>query len=617
MANKFQNKRTSVAGRTPNTTNSSNTSYIDAGELAVNLTDQKVFTSNGSAYFEVGANLTNLTVQTITANGTTGSAGQALLSNGTGLYWSSGTGYTGSAGYTGSQGNIGYTGSGGVGYTGSQGPIGYTGSAFTTSINWTQNNAPMAYANTGDTYPKALATLTITTSGGPVQIGAYGDANPLSAGSWGKLALYRDGTMIGSNVHFESSAANENAPYGIIHIDNAAAGTHTYTLYCTVTSGGNVQFGESNGPILNAVELLNVKGYTGSAGAGYTGSQGYTGSKGDIGYTGSQGAQGTQGNIGYTGSKGDIGYTGSQGIQGNLGYTGSQGNIGYTGSKGATGLGFNIAKTYSSVAALTADTSPTGILAGEFALINTNDVENAENSRLYLWNGSVYSYVTDLSGAAGITGPQGSIGYTGSKGDTGTTGYTGSMASVPANTTLKAFTYTISSNTTSITGADDAAETLVYTAGMESVFINGSRQIVSVDYNTTNSTVVTLTSNAMAGDIVQIVALTPAAQIITTGFSNTANATVSTATVVDSFDKTVYRSSKYYVNVTANSKYQMSEVLVLHDGTTSYITEYGMVYSNASIADITSNVNGSAVELVITPTHANATINLKRISLEV
>lgn len=60
--NKFQLKRTSVTGRTPNTTNSSNTSFIDAGELAVNLTDKKLYSSDGSAYFEVGANLTSLSV---------------------------------------------------------------------------------------------------------------------------------------------------------------------------------------------------------------------------------------------------------------------------------------------------------------------------------------------------------------------------------------------------------------------------------------------------------------------------------------------------------------------------------------------------------------------------
>jgi len=33
---------------------------------------------------------------------------------------------------------------------------------------------------------------------------------------------------------------------------------------------------------------------------------------------------------------------------------------------------------------------------------------------LYLWNGTAYSYVSDLSGSQGITGPQGERGYTGS-----------------------------------------------------------------------------------------------------------------------------------------------------------------------------------------------------------
>ena len=62
MSNKFQLKRTSVSGRTPNTTVSTNTSFIDAGELAVNLADSKLFSSNGSVAFEVGANLTSLSV---------------------------------------------------------------------------------------------------------------------------------------------------------------------------------------------------------------------------------------------------------------------------------------------------------------------------------------------------------------------------------------------------------------------------------------------------------------------------------------------------------------------------------------------------------------------------
>jgi hypothetical protein len=94
-------------------------------------------------------------------------------------------------------------------------------------------------------------------------------------------------------------------------------------------------------------------------------------------------------------------------------------------------MGFTIAKTYASVAALEADTAPTGISAGQFAVIDTGNPDDSDNNRLYLWNGSVYSYVTDLSGATGITGqtgpqgPQGDAGPTGPQGIQGEVGPTG------------------------------------------------------------------------------------------------------------------------------------------------------------------------------------------------
>ena len=93
MANKLQIKRTTVTGRTPNTTSSGNSAFIDTGELALNLTDRKLFSSNGSSSFEVGSNLTSLQVATtISANGSTGTAGYVLLSSGAGnAYWGSAT----------------------------------------------------------------------------------------------------------------------------------------------------------------------------------------------------------------------------------------------------------------------------------------------------------------------------------------------------------------------------------------------------------------------------------------------------------------------------------------------------------------------------------------------
>lgn len=71
MATQFQIKRTSVSGRTPNTTSSGNSTYIAAGELAINLTDGKLFSSNGSAIIEAGSNLSSLKVTGVVTQGNT------------------------------------------------------------------------------------------------------------------------------------------------------------------------------------------------------------------------------------------------------------------------------------------------------------------------------------------------------------------------------------------------------------------------------------------------------------------------------------------------------------------------------------------------------------------
>jgi hypothetical protein len=112
--NKLQIKRTTVSGRTPNTTNSGNSQYISTGELALNLADGKLYTSDGTTLIDLtpsGGGSVNtaaqytftntisfsntITVANISANGTTGTAGQVLTSNGTIVYWatpSSGSG---------------------------------------------------------------------------------------------------------------------------------------------------------------------------------------------------------------------------------------------------------------------------------------------------------------------------------------------------------------------------------------------------------------------------------------------------------------------------------------------------------------------------------------------
>jgi hypothetical protein len=96
--NTIQVKRSSTAGRQPNTTNSANSQYINAGEFALNMTDQILYTSDGTNLITVGANQVNqsvtgnLTVKAIVANNSLGTANQVLTTNGTGVYWANSTG---------------------------------------------------------------------------------------------------------------------------------------------------------------------------------------------------------------------------------------------------------------------------------------------------------------------------------------------------------------------------------------------------------------------------------------------------------------------------------------------------------------------------------------------
>jgi hypothetical protein len=85
--NRIQVKRTSVSGRTANVTNSGNSQYIAAGELALNMTDGILYSSNGSTLLPIGANNVNaqvsgtITLNSINAAGSLGLAGQVLSVN--------------------------------------------------------------------------------------------------------------------------------------------------------------------------------------------------------------------------------------------------------------------------------------------------------------------------------------------------------------------------------------------------------------------------------------------------------------------------------------------------------------------------------------------------------
>lgn len=119
----------------------------------------------------------------------------------------------------------------------------------------------------------------------------------------------------------------------------------------------------------------------------------------------------------------------------------------------AVGDAFTIVKTYPSIQAMEDDYNNPEVKTGQFVMIDTGNVENEEDSRLYLKGNTEWKFISDLSGAQGIqglsayqvavqhgfegteaewlislkgekgeTGPKGDKGNTGEKGDTGERG---------------------------------------------------------------------------------------------------------------------------------------------------------------------------------------------------
>lgn len=104
-----------------------------------------------------------------------------------------------------------------------------------------------------------------------------------------------------------------------------------------------------------------------------------------------------------------------------------KGATGAQGVQGVQGEAFSIAKVYASVSAMNTGYATDGLTQGKFVMIDTGNVADADNAKLYVKGASTYTFVTDLSGATGVQGPQGIQGIQGATGATGSAGATGAQ----------------------------------------------------------------------------------------------------------------------------------------------------------------------------------------------
>ena len=176
------------------------------------------------------------------------------------------------------------------------------------------------------------------------------------------------------------------------------------------------------------------------------------------------------------------------------------------------------------------------------------------------------------------------------------------------------FTFTMSGTTTSITGNDDSSNSLAYTSGSEQVFINGVKLVGGgADYTATSSTVITLAENAVSGDVVQVVAITAASNLVQ-GLFTQGSFTATTADQVLSSNAVANKAVKYVINAThASAGTHAAEVLLINNGTNSYFVQYGDVFSSSSLFTLSSDVDSGNMRLLITPANTNTTVDTFKI----
>ena len=89
--------------------------------------------------------------------------------------------------------------------------------------------------------------------------------------------------------------------------------------------------------------------------------------------------------------------------------------------------------------------------------------------------------------------------------------------------------------------------------------------------------------------------------------ATTATTATTSETAIATYSTTSYSSAKLIVSVTRGSDRQVSELLVVHDGTTASATEYAQVYTNASLATFNVDIDSGNVRILATPSSATST----------
>ena len=217
---------------------------------------------------------------------------------------------------------------------------------------------------------------------------------------------------------------------------------------------------------------------------------------------------------------------------------------------------------------------------------------------------------------------------------TGTDGYY--LKSVGTGVTWAQFPNTRTGLTTTAT-AGQTSFNFSYNVGFIDVFLNGVKLPAS-EFTASNGSTIVLDDAAFVNDTLEFVSyntvpnsntgaqnLTGLADVTITGtpvigetlqhngttfvndYTVSTTTTSTSQTAISSLPIATYRSAEYTIQVTEGTKYHVTKVLAIHDGTNVTFNEYGTLTTSTSLSTFTLDISSGNMRLLATPASTNST----------
>lgn len=168
-------------------------------------------------------------------------------------------------------------------------------------------------------------------------------------------------------------------------------------------------------------------------------------------------------------------------------------------------------------------------------------------------------------------------------------------------------------------GTVDTPNTLSITSNVgvtgDHLFVgNGTVNTVinSTSLNVNNATIANLVVTTLSlGSTISIGDFSDS--YVTKTTSNTSNQTI------DNFSFSTHRSAEYLISIKDNNanNFQVSKILIVHDGVDAYMTEYGIIVSNSTMGTMSAAANTTDALLTFLPVSNNVTLKMKRTVLKI